>query len=444
MSKGVASLFLTSRAFLVGWALVLLFLFAQAFPVLLGVAQAAFTIALFALLGDLFALYRIRQGISGQRSTLEKWSNGDENPVTITIRNHYPIDVSLRVLDELPEQFQKRDFAFQGSVAAGSAVQYPYAVRPLERGVYRYGAINVFASTRLGLVERRYALENAKEVAVYPSYLHLRRYELMAISDRLVMAGQKKVRRVAQQVEFDRIKDYVPGDDRRSVNQKATARRGRLMVNQYQDEKAQQVYALIDAGRTMKMPFNGLSLLDYAINAALVICDVAVRKGDRAGLMVFSKGVQAQLPAGRERGHMNKVLEKLYALRTDHAETDMDALYVAVKRNIPQRSLLLLFTNFETKNGLDRQLSRIQALAATHLVVVIFFLNTELEEDLRNTANDTAEVYVRTITERYLHEKRQVAKELERRGIASILTRPQDLSVNVINKYLEIKSRGLL
>ena len=444
MSKGLASLFLTSRAFLVGWVLVVLFLCAHAFPVLLNIAQAAFTIVLFALLGDLFALYRIKQGISGQRSTLEKWSNGDENPVTITLQNNYAIKVNVRILDELPEQFQKRDFAFQGALAAGGMAQYPYAVRPLERGVYRYGAINVFASTMLGLVERRYALEHAKEVAVYPSYLHLRRYELMAISDRLVMAGQKKVRRVAQQVEFDRIKEYVPGDDRRSVNQKATARRGRLMVNQYQDEKAQQVYALIDSGRTMKMPFNGLSLLDYAINAALVICDVAVRKGDRAGLMVFSKGVQAQLPAGRERGHMNKVLEKLYALRTDHAETDMDALYVAVKRNIPQRSLLLLFTNFETKNGLDRQLSRIQALATTHLVVVIFFSNTELEEDLRHPANDTAEVYVRTLTERYLHEKRQVAKELERRGIASILTRPQDLSVNVINKYVEIKSRGLL
>jgi uncharacterized protein (DUF58 family) len=444
LKNGLTSLYLTRRAFAVGWGIVLLFLFAQAFPYLLGIAQGLITLVLFALIGDLFVLYRLRDGISGHRKTLEKWSNGDENPVTIHILNHYPLDVDVRVLDELPDQFQKRDLVFKGHLEAGSIAQFPYAVRPLERGVYRFGAVNVFVSTALGFVERRYALENAKEVAVYPSYLNLRRYELMAISDRLIMAGQKKVRRAAQQVEFDRIKDYVPGDDRRTVNQKATARRGRLMVNQYQDEKAQQMYALIDAGRTMKMPFNGLSLLDHAINAALVISNVAIRKDDRVGLMIFSKGVQAQLPAGRERGHMNKVLEMLYALRTNHDETDMDALYVAVKRNIPQRSLLLLFTNFETKNGLERQLSRIQALAATHLVVVIFFLNTELEQDLRTPAKNTADVYQRTITERYLHEKRQVAKELERRGIASILTRPQDLSVNVINKYLEIKARGIL
>ncbi|MBL7985229.1 MAG: DUF58 domain-containing protein, partial [Flavobacteriales bacterium] len=233
-------------------------------------------------------------------------------------------------------------------------------------------------------------------------------------------------------------------DDRRTVNQKATARRGRLMVNQYQDEKAQQVYALIDAGRTMKMPFQGMSLLDYAINAALAISDVAMRKDDRAGLIVFSDRVHAHVAAARERGHMNKVLEVLYGLRTDHAESDLEHLYVGVKRNIPQRSLLLLFTNFESVNGLQRQLPRIQALAATHLVVVIFFLNTTLEEDLRTPVSDTAEVYTRTITERYLHEKRQVVVELERRGIASILSRPEDLSINVINKYLEIKARSRL
>ena len=444
MKRAIDSLYLTNRAFYAGWGLVVLFLLAQAFPVLLGIARAAFTLLLFALLADLFVLYRIREGIRAKRTTWEKWSNGDENPVTITVENRYPIKVMVRVIDELPEQFQRRDLSFSRMLAAGATEQLPYAVRPVVRGVYRYGAINVFVRTMLGLVERRYSCEAEREVAVYPSYIHLRRYELMAISDRLVMAGRKKVRRIAQQVEFDRIKEYVAGDDRRTVNQKATARRGRLMVNQYQDEKAQQVYALIDAGRTMKMPFQGMSLLDYAINAALAISDVAMRKDDRAGLIVFSDRVHAHVAAARERGHMNKVLEVLYGLRTDHAESDLEHLYVGVKRTIPQRSLLLLFTNFESVNGLQRQLPRIQALAATHLVVVIFFLNTTLEEDLRKPVSDTAEVYTRTITERYLHEKRQVVVELERRGIASILSRPEDLSINVINKYLEIKARSRL
>lgn len=438
------SLFLTRRAFYAGWALVVLFALAQAIPPLLSAATALFWVMLVVLVGDLFVLYRVRKGISASRQTLEKWSNGDENPVTITAVNHYPMPVRLRVLDELPVQFQKRDLAFTATLAPGASADLAYAVRPVERGAYRYGAINAFARTAVGLVERRYALEADRSVAVYPSYIHLRRYELMAVSDRLIMAGQKKVRRSAQNVEFEHIREYVPGDDRRTVNQKATARRGRLMVNQYQDERSQPIYSLIDAGRTMKMPFEGLSLLDRSINAALAISSVAMRKEDRAGLMVFSDKVHAHLAAGRERGHMHKVLETLYAQRTDHAETDMDALYVAVKRQVPQRSLLLLYTNFESLSGLRRQLPRLQALAASHRLVAIFFLNSELERDLEQSVVDTADIYVRTITERYMHEKRAIAKELERHGIATVLTRPENLTVNAINKYLEIKARGSL
>lgn len=444
MKRFLRSLFLTRRAFIAGWCLVLLFVLAQAFPPLYDAAVGLFVVFLSLLLGELLVLYRVRQGITAARHTFEKWSNGDENPVRLQLVSHYPMPVMVRVLDELPEQFQKRDLVFSGEAKAGDTLTFPYAVRPVERGVYRYGAINVFVRTVVGLVERRYALEADRSVAVYPSYLHLNRYRMMAVSDRLIMAGQRKVRRASHQVEFEHIREYVPGDDRRSVNQKATARRGRLMVNQYQDERSQAIYCLIDAGRTMKMPFGGLSLLDRSINAALAISSVAMRKEDRAGLVVFSNKVHTHLGAARERGHMNKVLEALYAQRTDHAESDMDALYIAVKRAVPQRSLLLLFTNFESLSGARRQLPRIRALAATHLVVVIFFLNSELEEDLRAPVKDTAGVYVRTLTERYLYEKRAIAKELERHGIASVLTRPENLTVDAINKYLEIKARGAL
>lgn len=444
MKTFLRSLFLTRRTFWAGWALVVLFALAQALPPLLDVALGLYAIFLVLLLGEAFVLYRLQKGISAARQTREKWSNGDENPVNVQVTNHYPMPVRVRILDELPVQFQKRDLVFNGNMSGGATVTFPYAVRPVERGLYRYGAINVMVSTVLGLVERRYPLEADRSVSVYPSFIHLRRYDMMAVSDRLLMPGQRKVRRASQQNEFEHVREYVSGDDRRTLNQKATARRGRLMVNQYQDERSQSVYAMIDAGRTMKMPFDGLSLLDYSINAALAISSVAMRKEDRAGLIVFSDKVHTALGAGRERGHMNRIMETLHAQRTDHAETDMDALYVAVKRSVPQRSLLLLFTNFESMNGLRRQLPRLRSLAAAHRLVVIFFRNTGIEEDLQAPVNDTAELYVRTITERYAFEKKLVAKELERHGIATVLTRPENLTVDTINKYLELKARGTI
>lgn len=442
--RKLGSIFITQRALQVGWALVLLLVLGWIWSPLFIFAQLALLAFVLVLMTELVLLFGERSGIRASRHTLERWSNGDENPVSILLHSEYQNPVNVRVLDELPVQFQERDLVFRGSIAPGASRSFDYRVRPLQRGVYSYGAMNVFVSLRSGLLERRYQLEAAREVPVYPSYLQLRKYELMAISDRLTLAGIKRIRRVAHQSEFERIKDYVPGDDRRSVNWKATARRGKLMVNQYQDERAQQVFALVDTGRVMKMPFKGLSLLDHAINAALVIGSIAMRKEDRFGLVTFSNKVHDTLPASRQRNHMQAVLQALYAQNTDHKETDMEALFAHVRRDIRQRSLLLLFTNFESLSAMRRQLPYMQRLSRQHLVVPIFFRNTELDADLAEEPSDTEQLYIRTIVERMVHEKRLIALELERHGMPTILCRPEDLTVKVIDKYLEIKARGTL
>lgn len=444
MGRLLRSTFLTRRFFLIGWGLVLLHVLGWAWPLLLVAARLATLLFALALLVDFFVLYGPRSGLEGARRTYDRWSNGDQNPVRIVLESGYGLGMQVRVLDELPHQFQQRDLVFRGALQPWGSAEFAYNVRPVARGVYRYGAINALVSSPLGLVERRFRLDADKEVAVYPSYLQLRRYELLAISNRLTLAGIKRIRRVAHQSELERIKEYVAGDDRRTVNWKATARRGRLMVNQYQDEKAQQVFCLIDTGRVMKMPFEGLSLLDYAINASLVISSIAMRKEDRAGLLTFSHAPHDFVRASRQRGHMQHIMKALYAQGTDHKETDYEALYMAVRREVHQRSLLLLFTNYESAQAMHRQLPYLQRLARQHLVVPIFFINTELDEDLRRLPADTEEVYTRAIAEKMAHEKRLIARELERHGLPAILCRPQDLTVSVINRYLEIKARGLL
>lgn len=444
MKSFLRSFFLTSRFFGIGWVFVALFCTAFFWPFMLPVATYGLLAFALLTLADAFMLYRVRKGISTDRSTLDKWSNGDENPVTVNVVSRYTIPVRSRVLDELPFQFQERKLDLAGDIAAGGTRSFNYMVRPVERGVYVYGAINTLVSTRLGLVQRRYRQDQGKEVAVYPSYIHLRKYELMALADRWSMAGVKKVRRSAQRVEFERIRDYVPGDDKRTVNWKATARRSELMVNQYQDEKAQQIISLIDLGRVMKMPFEGLTLLDRAINASLVLSDIAIKKDDKAGIITYSDKVHGVLPPSRDKSQIRKVLELLYAQRTDFAETDFDTLFARVKRTLGQRSLLVVYTNFESLGAMRRQLPFLQRLARAHLVAVVIFKNTELDELLSLPDRDTMDVYVKTITSKLIYEKQLIAKELESHGILTILTRPQDLSVSVLNKYLEIKARALL
>jgi uncharacterized protein (DUF58 family) len=236
----------------------------------------------------------------------------------------------------------------------------------------------------------------------------------------------------------------VLGDDLRTINWKATAKRNQLMVNQFQDEKSQPIYSVIDKGRIMKMPFDGLTLLDYAINAALVISNVALKKHDKAGILAFSKRVENIVVAERRASQMNLILETLYNVNTDYFESDFSRLYADVKRNIKQRSLMLLYTNFETLDGLHRQIPYLKGIAKNHLLVVIFFKNTELDSIINNKSETVQQAYDKVIAEKFAFEKRLIVNELQKFGIQSILTTPKDLTLDTINKYLEIKARGLL
>jgi uncharacterized protein (DUF58 family) len=264
---------------------------------------------------------------------------------------------------------------------------------------------------------------------------------LLAISNRLSEIGIKKIRRIGHSMEFEQIKEYVQGDDMRTLNWKATARRHQLMVNSYTEEKSQQVFCLLDKSRAMKLPFNGLSLMDYAINASLVLSNVALLKEDKAGLISFAEDISAFLPASRQATQMQRILEILYRQKTRYLEADYEKLYSLVRNRITQRSLLVLFTNFESLTSLHRQMGYLRRMARHHLLLVVFFENTELTERVRRPAEDLEEVYVQTIAARFAFEKKRIVRELQQHGILSIFTAPENLTVDTVNKYLELKAR---
>lgn len=397
------------------------------------------------LLGlDLLILFRTKTGIQASRMVAEKLSNGDQNPVDISLENYYTFNVRIKIIDEIPFQFQVRNFELSKIIKANTSETLRYHVRPVERGEYHFGKLNVYVASPLGLVSRRFVQAEGVMVPTYPSYIQLRKYDLMAFSNKLMQYGMKKIRRIGHTMEFEQIKEYVQGDDLRTLNWKATAKKNLLMVNQFQDEKSQQVYMLIDKGRVMKMPFEGLSLLDYAINASLVLSNIILKKHDKAGMLSFSKRVDNRVAAEKRGGQMQRIMESLYNVKTDFFESDYSRLYAEVKRHINQRSLLILYTNFETLDGLHRQFPYLKGLAKNHLLVVVFFQNTELRSFLDRKAETVQEMYDKVIAEKFAFEKRLIMNELRKYGIHSLLTRPEDLTLDTINKYLEIKARGIL
>jgi uncharacterized protein (DUF58 family) len=438
------ALYLNNRLFQTSGILAVLFI--AVFVVGRGVIVPQLLVYIFlaVVVTDALLLFRVKRGMSGYRVTPDRLSNGDENEISIHLENFYSFRVGLRIYDELPYQFQRRDLAFSVSLSAGENRIIVYSLRPVKRGEYSFGAVNVLVSSPLQLLSRRFSFSSDKMVPVYPSYVQMRKYELLAIHHRLTEVGIKKIRKIGHNQEFELIKEYVSGDDIRTINWKATARKARLMVNQYQDERSQQVYSLIDKGRLMQMPFDGLSLLDYAINACLVISNIAIKKFDKAGLVTFQDTIGTTLPASRKNNQMAVLQEMLYHQKTAFRESDFSRLHAHLRSKLNQRSLLLLFTNFESLSSMERQLPYLRSIAQRHLLVVIFFENTEMKVLLETPAATLRDVYYKAIAEKFSYEKKLIVKELQKNGIHALLSTPDRLTVNTINKYLELKARNLL
>lgn len=438
------NLYLTNRFFWLLGAFVLCFAASFAVSVVFPLLQALFLLAVAAIAVDYWLLFNKNVKVEATRELPKLFNLGDPNPVKLHLVNNSNLKLTIYIIDELPEQFQIRDWEEKTTLEAGEKQTVRYELRPTGRGAYLFGTINLFLTSVLGLLQRRMRVESAGQVPVYPSIMQMKQYELKAFNRISQFQGIKKLRRIGHSYEFEQIKPYVRGDDYRSINWKASSRGADLMVNQYEDERAQQIYSIIDKSRAMHMPFEGLSLMDYAINTSLVISNIALQKYDRAGLITFSDKIGATIKADNQPTQLNKILQALYKEKERLLESNYELLYHAVRKLVNRRSLLLLYTNFESIYALERVLPLLRRINTFHLLVVVFFENTELRRFAYSPVSTLEGIYQQTIAQKFLAEKGQMVQMLNQYGIQAVLTAPEDLSINTINKYLELKAKGLI
>lgn len=444
LKKAYKSFYLTNLFFYILGGLIALFVFSFFFKSLFLLCQLLLAVFSGIVLLDVFVLFNNKKGIESSRVLPEKFSNGDLNNISLELKNNYSLEVSVEIIDEIPNQFQLRDFQIKKKINGNTSRTFPYQLRPTERGEYHFGHTNIFVNSIINLVTKRYILNEETMVKTYPSFLKLKNFDLKTINSLSAAYGIKKVRRIGNSYEFEQIKEYVQGDNIKDINWKATAKKNQLMINQFVDEKAQQIFMLIDRGRTMKMPFDGLSLLDYAINSSLIVSNVVLQKHDKIGLFSFSKKVNNYVACERRNHQMGLILESLYNVKTNYEESDFGVLYSAVKQHIRQRSLLMLFTNFDSMDALDRQMSYLRAINKNHLLIVVFFKNKEVLDLAEEKTTSKSEVVKKIIAQKFIYDKEQMVLELNKYGVNSILTTPENLTIDTINKYIEIKSKGLI
>lgn len=437
------NLFLPYRFFIGLLVIAAIFILGFIIPVFFLVAQAALGLFMALVLLEFVILQFSKKPIEGTRHINAPMSVGDENKVTITLINKFNFTIRTTVYDNPPKQLQLRDKSFTATIKSEETKEFKYNVIPTDRGEYKFKDIYVYCSALTHLIQRKARVSASEVIAAYPSIIQMKQYELKVFAQ-TAATGIKKIRRLGHNNEFEQIKSYVQGDDIRTINWKATSRMNQLMVNQYQDQREQQVYTIIDKSRSMRMPFDEMTLLDYAINSTLAFSNVCIRKGDKAGLMTFSDKLGAKLAAERSRHQLSKIMEVLYAQKTRFLEANFELLYHGIRNHIKGRSLIMMYTNIESDYALKRILPMLKRINQKHVLVVIFFENTEVEKAAEMEPKHVRDIYLKTFAEKYTMEKKRISLELRKNGIQTVLTTPQNLTIDSINKYLELKARGVI
>lgn len=362
--------------------------------------------------------------VEGRRIISDNLDLGEKNIIEHELNVVRGRITSADIIDELPATFRQTD------PLPGYTLAYPTT-----RGSFVLG--NVYAFIRvLGLLERRVrVVKKGNRVRVYPAFSKLREKDKQIRSRQIVSLGSHKRQMPSNQTEFQDIREYVVGDDIRTVNWKATARTGKVMVNNYEDERSQHIINIIDCGRIMHRTFNGLTLQDYAVNASLQLSYSALNvEGDCVGLSTYGPAGLRFLPAKSGERQLNSILQQLYALETEYGEGDMEGLCLMLDRKVQRRSLVVLYTDFATLESMGRQLPFLQRISRRHTLVVVSFI----DRDLENVSESDFSVQG-SIASDLMLQKRLICDRLQRQGIHSVLTYPDSLTYSVVNKYLELR-----
>lgn len=400
-----------------------------------------------ALLGLVIADYAITtkpEQIVVERLNESKLSLGAPNLVAMRLHNESPRAVRLKVRDEYPYQLRADEDVLAGVLPPLDQAELRYHLTPLQRGDYRFGDTNLRWRSTLGLFQRQARYPTAADVRVYPNVLDVRKYDLLARKGLLTELGLRNARVFGAGTEFERLRDYSPDDEFKRINWKATARRNKLIAIEYETERSQHVICAIDTGRLMRPPIGDIQKLDYAVNAALLMSYVATLRGDQVGTLTFADEVGAYLAPRRGRGQFYTMLELLYNVQGQAVESDYTRAlsYLALKNK--RRSLIVVFSDLATPDAAGPLISQMARLAQRHLPLLVVMSDPNVTGIAAVEPEQSSQVYERAVAEQLLDERRIILDRLHQAGVLTIDVPADKLSVAVINRYLELKTRGTL
>ena len=370
-------------------------------------------------------------------------SVGAPNRVAVAVRNPFSRALRLRVRDEVPASFRvdRREAAL--AIPAGGELSLDYVARPRYRGTFAFGDIHVRAAGPLDLVERQSVARAAAPANVYPDLREIRRYDITTRRGLAYDAGQRRARIPGAGSVFERLREYSPDDDPRSISWTATARHGRPISVEYETERQQRVVVVIDSGRMMAGTLGELTKLDHAVNTALMLAYVATAKGDEVGILSYADEVRSFVPPRRGRRQFLRITEALRRLEVTTVESEPRSAFEFIRARAARRALVVLFTDLVDTDASRGLVASVTRLAGNNLVLCCVLADPRLAELARDAPASTAAMYERTVAQTVLEDRARVLAVLRQRGIHTIDVPSDRLTVAVIQRYLELKKRFL-
>jgi uncharacterized protein (DUF58 family) len=388
---------------------------------------------------------QLSEGVHISREFSGRFAVGAETEVHINVQNAQPHPISLIVKDEYPPQMKLSGLReAKLRVAGQTSATLIYSLKPPKRGRFEFGQIVVRFLSRLNLVWCELQVGEASAVKVYPNMRRAREAELKALGARSLVSSHRKTSWRGEGREFESLRDYVRGDELRHISWSATARRGKLTTRQYQVERDQTILIAIDGGRLMTARIEQETKLDSAVHAALALMSAAARAGDNAGLLVFGRKIKSFLPPGRGHDHIEAALEALYSVEPEMIEPSYSRAFEFIAANSKRRSLVILLTDLVDEEGSKELLTSLKLLRPRHLPLVVTIADRDLRAVVRDAPENVRDLFTQSVAEEIMYLREAALRLVESQGGLALDVTAAALAPAILEKYLQVKERGLL
>ncbi|RMG25910.1 MAG: DUF58 domain-containing protein [Armatimonadetes bacterium] len=366
-------------------------------------------------------------------------SVGVENLVRLSVTNESDRTIRCTLREEPPPGFRFDRREFEVELAPGRAVELRYHVIPSERGDFFFRDTFYRASGWLRLVFRQQALKTRQVVRVYPNVLALRKFDLLNQRGHLREIGIRRSRLRSLGTDFESLREYVPDDDYRRIDWKATARRGTLIVREYEAERNQSVVLIVDYGRLMMADAGGRKKLDHVLDASLLLANAVIHANDQLGLLVYGDRVERWIPPKKGRGQLGEVIEAVHDLQAEPIASDAYSAFAYLSSRWKRRSLIVVFTEVDQPEVAKQLLSILGPLARHHVCLVV----TVADPNTRRLM-ESSDPFLSTAARLVEEDRERASWYLRQSGVRTLDAEPEALAAALVNCYLDIKAAAVL